>query len=390
MRTGVWLVGARGSVAVTAIVGATALRAGLAEPTGCVTELPAAARPGPARLRRPGLRRPRHRHHPAGQEGRGAGRRRRRARPAGRRARATSWPRSRRSCGPLPVGDTQAGTAERIVRRPAAEFREPARPGPGGRGQRRPPPSRPPQPHPAHADLAALTAALRRAGRRCCRPARSYAYAAFTRRLPVRRLHAVDRGPAARPGRAGRAAGHCRTPGTTARPARRWSSRCSRPMFAMRNLRGPLLVRDQPARRRRRRQPRRPGRQRRQGRQQAAGARRDARLPAAGHHPHRVRRRPRRLQDRLGPDHLRRASSAPGCGWSSPGTAATRRWPRRSCSTWPGSPPPRTRAGRAGPLTELALLLQGPARRGPPTRWPSSGHGPGRVRGRRCAADGDR
>ncbi|MGN9775350.1 inositol-3-phosphate synthase [Micromonospora sp. H33] len=40
MRTGVWLVGARGSVATTSIVGALALRAGLTGPTGCVTELP--------------------------------------------------------------------------------------------------------------------------------------------------------------------------------------------------------------------------------------------------------------------------------------------------------------------------------------------------------------
>ncbi|MEH1011828.1 inositol-3-phosphate synthase [Micromonospora sp. CPCC 206060] len=40
MRTGVWLVGARGSVATTSVIGALALRAGLAEPTGCVTELP--------------------------------------------------------------------------------------------------------------------------------------------------------------------------------------------------------------------------------------------------------------------------------------------------------------------------------------------------------------
>jgi myo-inositol-1-phosphate synthase len=40
MRTGVWLVGARGSVATTSIVGALALRAGLTSPTGCVTELP--------------------------------------------------------------------------------------------------------------------------------------------------------------------------------------------------------------------------------------------------------------------------------------------------------------------------------------------------------------
>lgn len=40
MSTGVWLVGARGSVATTSMVGALALRAGLAEPTGCVTEHP--------------------------------------------------------------------------------------------------------------------------------------------------------------------------------------------------------------------------------------------------------------------------------------------------------------------------------------------------------------
>ncbi|SDZ25185.1 myo-inositol-1-phosphate synthase [Micromonospora pattaloongensis] len=40
MRTGVWFIGARGSVAVTSIVGALALRAGLTEATGCVTELP--------------------------------------------------------------------------------------------------------------------------------------------------------------------------------------------------------------------------------------------------------------------------------------------------------------------------------------------------------------
>ncbi len=40
-KIGVWLIGARGSVAVTSMVGAFALRAGLAEPLGCVTELPA-------------------------------------------------------------------------------------------------------------------------------------------------------------------------------------------------------------------------------------------------------------------------------------------------------------------------------------------------------------
>jgi myo-inositol-1-phosphate synthase len=39
-RTGVWLIGARGSVATTAIAGALAVRAGAAAPTGCVSELP--------------------------------------------------------------------------------------------------------------------------------------------------------------------------------------------------------------------------------------------------------------------------------------------------------------------------------------------------------------
>lgn len=43
-RVGVWLVGARGSVATTAVCGAAALRAGLAPPVGCVGELPDIAR----------------------------------------------------------------------------------------------------------------------------------------------------------------------------------------------------------------------------------------------------------------------------------------------------------------------------------------------------------
>ena len=39
-RIGIWLVGARGSVATTAVIGAAALRSGLTAPAGCVTELP--------------------------------------------------------------------------------------------------------------------------------------------------------------------------------------------------------------------------------------------------------------------------------------------------------------------------------------------------------------
>ena len=37
-KLGVWLIGARGSVATTAIVGAAAIRAGAASPRGCVSE----------------------------------------------------------------------------------------------------------------------------------------------------------------------------------------------------------------------------------------------------------------------------------------------------------------------------------------------------------------
>lgn len=46
-KTGLWFIGARGSVATTATVGALALTAGLTRRTGCVTDLPevAAARP---------------------------------------------------------------------------------------------------------------------------------------------------------------------------------------------------------------------------------------------------------------------------------------------------------------------------------------------------------
>src|SRR5690606_26780427 len=46
-KTGLWFIGARGSVATTATVGALALTAGLTRRTGCVTDLPevAVARP---------------------------------------------------------------------------------------------------------------------------------------------------------------------------------------------------------------------------------------------------------------------------------------------------------------------------------------------------------
>jgi myo-inositol-1-phosphate synthase len=41
VRAGIWFIGARGSVATTSVVGALALRGGLADPVGCVTAHPA-------------------------------------------------------------------------------------------------------------------------------------------------------------------------------------------------------------------------------------------------------------------------------------------------------------------------------------------------------------
>ena len=271
MRTGVWLVGARGSVAVTSIVGALALRAGLAEPTGCVTELPELRSPA-----LPGLGDLVFGGHdvattPLVQEGRGAGRRRCRAGAGWSPRSPTSWPRSRRSCGRCRrLAPRRDG--RRAIAADLAGFRDRHdldrvvvvnvvlhRAGAASRTPRTPTSPR------CEAALDEPDAVLP--------PSSLYAYAAFTRRLPLRGLHAVDRRPAARAGRSWPARPACRTPGTTARPARRWSSRCSRRCSRMRNLRvrtwsginllgggdGANLAE--------------PGRQRRQDRQQAAGAR---------------------------------------------------------------------------------------------------------------------
>ena len=45
-KTGLWLIGGRGSVATTTIAGAAALTKGLVQPTGLVTELPPFAEAG--------------------------------------------------------------------------------------------------------------------------------------------------------------------------------------------------------------------------------------------------------------------------------------------------------------------------------------------------------
>ena len=371
MRTGVWLVGARGSVATTSIVGALAA-AGRARRADRLRHRAArrCAAPALPAFGRPGLRRPRRRHHPAGRRrprrwptpgvvpGRLVAALRRRAGRGRRGAAAARRPATR-----------QAETADADRRRP----RPTSASGTGWTGwwwSTSPPPSRRRAPHPAHADLDALR---RRAGRPgdVLPPSSLYAYAAFAAGCPY-----VDFTPstgARLPALAELAAQQrrCRTPGTTARPARRWSSRCSRRCSRCATCRcapGPGInllgggdgatLADPAA-----------NAAKSASKQRVLGE--TLGYVPAGRHPHRLRRRHRRLQDRLGPRHLRRLPRHRACGCSSPGTAATPRSPRRWCWTWPGSPRPRTRAGRTRAADRAGVLLQGPARRRRRTRWPT-------------------
>ena len=176
MRTGIWLIGARGSVAVTAMVGATALRARLVEPTGCVTELPqlsSAALPGWGELvfgghdivTTPVLKKADTLAAAGVLPGRLVA------------ALADELTAIEHELRHLPAAPTQAGTAERI----AADLRD-------FRDRNRldrivvinVSTTEPlPEPHPAHAGLAALTEALR-GPEPVLPPSALAAYAAFT------------------------------------------------------------------------------------------------------------------------------------------------------------------------------------------------------------------
>lgn len=157
MRTGVWLLGARGSVAVTSVLGALAVRAGLAEPTGCVLETPGLrsdALPGIGELVFGG-----HDISSIPLEKKAAALAEAGIVPAPLAAAVRdALSEVERDVRPLPVGDTQAEVADaigadldRFRRRHRLErvvvinvsSTEPA-----------------PPPHPAHADLDALRAAL--------------------------------------------------------------------------------------------------------------------------------------------------------------------------------------------------------------------------------------
>ena len=328
--------------------------------------------PGPARRRRPGVRRSRHRHEPAGQEGRAAGGRRRAAGPAGRRA-GPELAAVEANLRPVPGRATQGETAAAVAA-DLTEFAARHRLDQVVADQRRVTPSR-------CRDRTRRTPAWPRwqprwpGTGRCCRRARSYAVRGLPRRLPY-----VDFTPSTG-ARLPALAELARRARPAVRGARRQDRRDAGQVGAGPDVRAAQPAGAQPgpgstcsAAATGRTSPNRPPTP--QDRQQAAGARRDARLPAARARTRiDLRRRPRRLQDGLGPGHLLPVSSAPRCGWSSPGTAATRRSPRRSCSTWLDSPPPRTRAGRCGPCPSWpssSRIRSGRAR----TRCPTSGRRP--------------
>ncbi len=277
MRTGVWLVGARGSVAVTSIVGALALRAGLGRAgrlrhRAAGAAQPRAARPGDLvfgghdiaatplvkkaeALAAAGVL-------PA---------------PAGRGARRRAGRGRGRSCARCRPARDQAATADAHRRRPR-RLPRPARPRPGGRGQRRPPPSRRRR-RTRRTPTSTRCGPRWRAGAAVLPPSSLYAYAAFTAGCLLRGLHAR------RPARG--CPRWTSSPGAAGLPyagPRRQDRRDAGQVGAGADVRACATCGCarwsgiEPARRRRRRQPRRPGAERGQGRQQAAGARGDARL----------------------------------------------------------------------------------------------------------------
>ncbi|WP_103500897.1 MULTISPECIES: inositol-3-phosphate synthase [Streptomyces] len=182
-KVGVWIVGARGSVATTVTVGAAALAGGLASPTGCVTELPPfrdTEAPSPAELVFGG-------HDMVGVP---------LTKRAAQLAEAGVFPghllgqvddalraaehEIRPGAAPQEDGgdgESQAGTAARLAS-DIEEFR-----GRNGLEQvvvvNLASTEAPPEPHPAHASLPALRAALE-AGEAVLPPSSLYAYAAFT------------------------------------------------------------------------------------------------------------------------------------------------------------------------------------------------------------------
>ena len=172
--TGLWLIGARGSVATTAVGGLLALRAGLAPPTGCVTE-----RPELAGVALPGV--------VATSSSAGTT-----SRDTRWRSGPSSWPTAaccRTACWGASRSGLRAADARDPARRRPVDRRQPGRRRPAaGRRHRRVPRAARPRPgrrgqRVLHRAARAAAAGARRPGRagarrwptgtrRCCRPAR--------------------------------------------------------------------------------------------------------------------------------------------------------------------------------------------------------------------------
>ena len=242
-RTGVWLVGARGSVATSAVCGAAALRH-RAGPAGRLRD-----RAGGLRRRRaagvpgPGLRRARRGRHAAGEAGRAARRRRGAAAPAGRAGPRPSCGRRTRRCGP---GTSRRPAAARR-RRPSgwsadlAGFRDrheldrvvvvnvsstepPYRPAPGARRR-----------------WTRCAAALRAGAP--LPPSALYAYAAFTAGCSFVDFTPSTGAAAAGAGRAAPERPGVPYAGHDGKTGETLVKSVLAPMFAMRNLRVAVLVR---------------------------------------------------------------------------------------------------------------------------------------------------
>ena len=146
--------------------------------------------------------------------------------------------------------------------------------------------------------------------------------------LSVHQLHAVARLGPRRHSRTGARARHL------PHGARRQDGRNAAEERARADVRRPQPAGDELGRPQHLRQPRRqgarrPGQQADQGPQQGPPAAPDPRLLAADARQHRIHRKPRRLENRLGPHPLPRLPRHADDRCSSPGKAAIRCWPRR-------------------------------------------------------------
>lgn len=344
VRTGVWFIGARGSVATTATAGCAAVAAGLHPAAGMVTETPPFAESGlpPVASLVFGGHDTLDCPLPKRAEVLAAGGVLPHGLPSAVQSELAAADAEIRPGGPLP-GDTR--TDEELVTAFAADITGFGRRNGLARTVVVNVASTEPTPAPGAQRL----------------PASSLYAAAALRRLSVRQLHPLHRAAYPRPPNRRRGL----------RPSSRGPRRQDRPDPAALRARpdvraaGPAgtgLVRHQSAGRRGRGGTGRPGRGRREERRQGTRPGRHARLRPRGRGPHRRRAGTRRLEDGLGPHRVRRfprrAHGAPDH------LAGVRLGTRRAPGARPGTAAgPRPRGGPDRPAPRTRLLLQGPGRR---------------------------